>query len=483
MEDTLSLVSFILHRIKMSTKQMKIACILGAVSVILIYTVFHGIALPQQKNAIRGDKILGQKQKEIVQFDEEIDTVSSSSVHSDTSEFDVRRSMKKKLTNVKSRIKGVEDLLERRKEELEISEDMMKLALKHKTSVARLIQKFKEVLLTNRTFAIGVLGGSISVGVGVDGTKAIYATTLAHYLEKMLGTEVTVENGAIGAMNSYYYSYCFQTHCNVHNADLLFWEFACNDQGNPKGFLGQERLTRMILADLPNQPQLIYTNFLGGKHMDRYTACVDSERNVSLQLSHHYDVPSISMPDAICGLVRENKAGYLFGNGIHDGHHPGLKGHDMVAIFLTELIKEALMETIENLEKQLYESGYMKKYISEGKKPDNKIMDSGVSHGRILPPILFNTTDITHPQCWSLMGSDYRPSDMTLNPQDKFGWTKFIIAKKDYRSDLKQVWNTFRPGAFIEFGSASPLTETSRALSPLQRSHLSQKDADAQKYF
>ncbi|XP_070537645.1 uncharacterized protein [Ptychodera flava] len=438
----------------MSSKRLRIPYILGAVSVILIYTTYYSIVLTKQDNAICDDKVpvpkhVKNKEEEVV-----VDTTSSSSVQFEVNEAVERDSLKERLADVKARIKVVDELLEGRKEELEISEAMIKLALKHKTSVKRLIEKFKEVLLTNKTFAIGVLGGSISVGVGANGTKGIYATTLAHYLEKMLGIEVTVGNGAVGATNSYYYGYCFQTHCNVHNVDLLFWEFALNDKGNPRGFLGQERLTRMILADLPNQPQLIYMNFLGGKQEARYEECVNNQQNGSLQLSPYYDVPSISMPDAVCKLVKKYKAGYLFGS--HDGSHPGPEGHDMAAIFLTELIKEVLIDTITSLEKELNKSGAIEQFLIEYSRPNYSNSDDGKLHQKDLPPILFNTTAITHPQCWSLMGSEYRPTEMTLMPQDKFGWKKFTLAKKDYRGDLKQVWHTFRPGAFIEFEVSIP---------------------------
>ncbi|XP_070567775.1 uncharacterized protein [Ptychodera flava] len=427
----------------MCDKRAGISYILGAMGMVLIYTIYENAILPEGENAFLKGGAPFPKQVESASSDL-IDDTSPDSVRFEASEAGVRRELKERLTDVRTRLKNVKTLLEEREEELKISKNMMKLALKHKTSVDRLIQKFKEVLLTNRTFAIGVVGGSISVGVGVNGTPGIYATTLKYYMKKMLGSQVTVENGAIGATNSYYYGYCYETHCNVRTTDLLLWEFAYNDAGYPDGYLGQERLTRMILADLPNKPQLIYTNFLAGREISRHT-CVDGERYGSVPLSEYYDVPSISLPDAVCKQVKGDKADYL--RSPDDDNHPGRNAHDMVAVFLAELIKEALIEAIEILEENLSEGTSILKSIRQ----DFKNWDDEEPNQKYLPPVLFNTTAITHPQCWTLMGSEHRPPEMTLVPRHNVGWIKFILQKKDYRSDLKRLWRTLQPEAFLEF--------------------------------
>ncbi|XP_070538769.1 uncharacterized protein [Ptychodera flava] len=443
---------------KMSGRRQMVPFLLGALSMIISYTVYHNIIIPQQKYAIQDDGSPIPTQGGRENFDEVYSTTSHSLIKFEVSESNIQNALKERLNDVGSRIKDVDKLLEERKREIGIDEEMVNLALKHKTSVKRLIQKFKEVLLMNRTFALSVVGGSISVGAGVDGTPGIYATTLGHYLTKMLGSEVTVENGAVGATNSYYYGYCFETHCNVRKMDLLLWEFAHNDFGYPDGIYGQERLTRMILADLPNEPQLIYTNFLHGKQIDK-ESCENSEKNGSVPLSKHYDVPSISMPDAVCKQVKEHRADYLLGS--KDESHPGPNAHDMVGVFLAEFLKEVLIETIEILEEQLSKGpttsrGSIKEYILEDVKPDFKTWNDEELHQKLLPPVLFNTTAITHPQCWSLLGSEYRPSEMAFMPQEKLGWTKFNIKKRDDRTDLKAVWRTLQPDAVLEFAFSIP---------------------------
>ncbi|XP_070538767.1 uncharacterized protein [Ptychodera flava] len=430
----------------MDGKRAGIPYILGAMGMVLIYTVYKNVIPPQQEYAFQGVPL--PKELDSARSDLADDTTSPNAVQFEVSEAGVRRTLKERLTDVKVRLKNVKKLLEERKDELEISEDMMTLALKHKTSVDRLIQKFKEVLVTNRTFAMSVVGGSISVGAGVNGTPGIYATTLKYYMKKMLGSQVTVENGAIGATNSYYYGYCYETHCNVRVMDLLLWEFAHNDAGYPDGYLGQERLTRMILADLPNEPQLIYTNFIAGRQISRHT-CVNSERYGSVLLSEYYDVPSISMPDAVCQQIKEFRADYL--RSTIDESHPGPNSHDMVAVFLAELIKNALVETIEILEKDIAETSSIKQMVLKGGRPASKNWDNEELHQKYLPPVLFNTTAVTHPQCWTLMGSEHRPPERTLEPRQKVGWKKFILMKRDYRSDMKQLWRTAQPDAMIEF--------------------------------
>ncbi|XP_070538770.1 uncharacterized protein [Ptychodera flava] len=437
----------------MSSRGRMLPFLLGALSIIISYAVYHNIIIPQQKYPVQDDDSPIPAQEGRAQFDGVDSPASSSSVQFEASESHVRMALKERLIDVGSRIKDVDKLLEERKREIGIDEEMVNLALQHKTSVKRLIQKFKEVLLMNRTFAISVVGGSISVGAGVDGTPGIYATTLGHFLTKMLGSRVTVENGAVGATNSYYYGYCFETHCNVRKMDLLLWEFAHNDFGYPDGIFGQERLTRMILADLPNEPQLIYTNFLHGTQINR-ESCENSEKNGSVPLSKYYDVPSISMSDAVCTQVQEHKADYLLSS--KDENHPGPNAHDMVGVFLADFLKEVLIETMDILEAQLSKNDSIRQFILEGAKPDFKMWNDEELHQKCLPPVFFNTTAITRPLCWTLLGSEYRPSEMAFMPQEKLGWTKFNIKKRDDRTDLKAVWRTLQPDAVLEFAFSIP---------------------------
>ncbi|XP_070538771.1 uncharacterized protein [Ptychodera flava] len=509
--------------IGMWSKRRAVPYILGAVSMVLIYSLYYSVISTNQADIIREYGVTAPKHLQNTRmrfdvkedtvtkssthllFDEELedDTVTESSAHlgfgelfeentvaesstrlgfgedleedtitessahlgfdevqhteaesSNSVRANVDRALRERIADVRARIKDVESLLKEKKEEIHIDEEMVKLALKHRTSVERLIQKFKEVLLMNRTFAIGVVGGSVSVGAGVGGSQGIYATSLGNYMEKMLGSNVTVQNGAIGATNSYYYGYCFETHCNVREMDLLLWEFAHNDFGYPDGIFGHERLTRMILADLPNEPQLIYTNFLHGRQISK-RSCVNNERNASVPLSEYYDVPSISMPDAICKQVKEQRADYLLSE--NDKDHPGPKGHDMVGVFLAEFVKEVLLETIEILEKELSASrGSVKQAILEGVRPDYKHWDDKKLHQKDLPPVFFETTAITHPLCWSAMETEYQKPEMTLTPQDKYGWRLYILKKLDGRTDFKQVWKTQQPEAFIEFEITIP---------------------------
>ncbi|XP_077868413.1 uncharacterized protein LOC144358880 [Saccoglossus kowalevskii] len=446
-DDFKSSVSNLSLRVTMMGKKGFVPFILGVFGMVFIYTImFHSNSDTQPMNIAGKLNTKLESTDSVVKFQQ---GMLSSTIYpeiiSDTPNIDT--DVNERLIDVQNRIKSVSSLLEKDKKTLGIDEEMVRLALKHITSTEKLTKKFEEVLVTNRTFSISVVGGSISVGAGVGGTPGIFATTLGKYLQKMLGSKVTVENGAIGATNSYYYSYCFQTHCNVKSKDLLLWEFAHNDFGYEIAYLGQERLTRMILTDLPNEPQLIYANFLHGRQIHRYS-CANSERIGSAPLSEYYDVPSISMPDAVCKLVKAYKADDLLSE--HDGNHPGPKAHDMMAIFLAELVKQVLFDTTVRLKKQLEKSNHPLDALVE---EENQALTwtSGSLPQKALKPVLFNTTAITRPQCWSQMLSEYRPEEGVLIPLEKYSWRTFTLKKREDRTDVKRLWRTMKEKSFIEF--------------------------------
>ncbi|XP_077863340.1 uncharacterized protein LOC144346453 [Saccoglossus kowalevskii] len=424
----------------MTTKKALLPFILGALSMVCIYTIILHSSSFTKPMIVTGKDIIQNKSPDKMALHYGMSTIYPEIIL-DTPNMDT--DVNDRLIDVQNRIKSVSSLLEKDKETLGIDEEMVRLALKHITSTEKLTKKFEEVLVTNRTFSISVVGGSISVGAGVGGKQGIFATTLGKYLQKMLGSEVTVENGAIGATNSYYYSYCFQTHCNVKSKDLLLWEFAHNDFGYKNAYLGQERLTRMILADLPNEPQLIYANFLHGRQIHRYS-CENSEKIGSVPLSEYYDVPSISMPDAVCEIVEAHKADDLLSG--HD-YHPGPKAHDMMAIFLAELVKQVLYDTTVGLKKQLEKPKYSLDGLIE---EENQAFTSLPQ--KALKPVLFNTTAITRPQCWSKMLSEFRPEEGVLVPLNKKSWNTFTLKKSgEGRTDVKKLWRTVKEKSFIEF--------------------------------
>ncbi|XP_077863038.1 uncharacterized protein LOC144345593 [Saccoglossus kowalevskii] len=374
-------------------------------------------------------------------LDSQYHGISAFTVHPETILHTPNINVGDRIIDIQNRIKITSRLLEADKKTLDIDDRMVNLALKHITSTEKLNKKLENVLMTNRTFNISVIGGSISVGAGVGDVPSLFTTILGKYFQKMLGVNVTVENCAIGATNSYYYSYCFQTHCNVKSRDLLLWEFAHNDFVYKHAYLGQERLTRMIIADLPNEPQLIYANFLHGQQIHDYS-CENSEKNGSAPLSVYYDVPSISMPDAVCKLVKDNKADDLLCE--HDGNHPSAKAHHMMAIFLAELVKQVLYNTTERLKKQLQISS------NSFDVPFEEMKTAGFPQ-KALRPCLFNITAITRPQCWSQMVSEYRPGGAGLTPLNSHFWHIFTFHMQYERTDVKRIWRTVKEKSVIDF--------------------------------
>ncbi|XP_070536113.1 uncharacterized protein [Ptychodera flava] len=329
------------------------------------------------------------------------------------------------------------------KKELGMTSLMVTRALKHRTSTSDLSRVVIDAVTKKRALHIGVAGGSISAGV------YIYANVFAETIESALGVPVEIHNGAIGATDSRFATYCFGALVNITKLDIVLWEYAANDFHKGLGPWAQEEFTRVIL-DLPNSPQLIYVNFLFGVEMYK-KSCESNEIVGSRPLSEYYNVPSISMPDALCDLVKYGNITDLIIS--RSNNHPTIKYHTMAGVALVELFKRVLNKLINT--SALHSLEDMKKLYAASPRV-----------GRLKP--IFSKMTILKPKCWTTLKTrqKHRPQNdrqrqrLAQNQLTPINYVDWNIGSSDAenqnRTDLKRFWTTNKANSSITFPFSIP---------------------------
>lgn len=160
------------------------------------------------------------------------------------------------------------------------------------------------------------LGGSITQGAGVVDKSKCFANMTGEWLKNRFGAEkLNYYNEGIGGTPSFYGLLRFNRDVAAHNPDMVFIEFAVNDNGTDSRIY-IEGLVRSLLK-LPKKP---YVVFLYTTSHDYTTSTENFE-----QVAQYYGIPQISLKDALKNELSGKDAlqeGYLA-----DGVHPAEKGY------------------------------------------------------------------------------------------------------------------------------------------------------------
>ncbi|XP_070542112.1 uncharacterized protein [Ptychodera flava] len=316
-------------------------------------------------------------------------------------------------------------------------------AVRNVGNITRLEEVLTNVVQTRRTMRIGVVGGSISAGGGISCKECVFSYILGESLQRVLGSPVETHNAAVGATDSRYYTYCLETHLDARDMDLILWELSANDYNKGLPPSAQEELTRAIL-ELPNQPQLVYANFIFGKQM-RQRTCINSEDNGGHELSVYYDVPSLSLKGVLCHRIMKGQTDELVAN---DENHPSSTVHTLMAMVL----KSFIMDSLEKVIMRLMDNGNVSQHFSEIDRTQIPDDMPTAKAGRILHRPLFNDTFISHAQCWSSLLPQFGTGTY-LMPTASQGWRSVALtgAVNMNRTDSKKCWITSKQGMVIVF--------------------------------
>ncbi|XP_038055446.1 uncharacterized protein LOC119727582 [Patiria miniata] len=300
---------------------------------------------------------------------------------------------------------------------------------------------FADVLQTNRSLRIGVIGGALSYHNVCLKKSCVYIDIVVNWLKSMLDTKVILHNAAIGTTSSDYFAWCLKPHLDVDNMDIIIWELSTEDYINrdvyfKRGLTNagwpQEEITHRIL-DLPKKPYLMYFNFLSTANI-RQRDCVNSEYFSGRHLAKHYNVTSISWCNAICTKLW--KPGFTPDDLIYADELLSERAHQQGALFIIHYLRTILEElTVNFLNKTHHDERYIQHLIGLhddfvqntyglNSEPIRTTIKSRTDLNKIIPK--FSHVELKDPQCWPISKPQYEHNhslEVTMNEGWELGYS------------------------------------------------------------
>lgn len=179
---------------------------------------------------------------------------------------------------------------------------------------------------------IAYLGGSITAG-GSSSTHAnCYANLSCNYFSETFGSNVNYINAGMAGTSSVVGNLRVNNDVFAKNADIIFIEFAVNDQDGERFQKSYESLIKKCLSQ-ENAPAVI-----------PITLCTESGGSCQpwmAKIAENYDLPLISGKDAIQNAIKAGTMSWKdYGSG--DNIHPGDGGHKLIADCIGYYYRQAL---------------------------------------------------------------------------------------------------------------------------------------------
>ena len=327
--------------------------------------------------------------------------------------------------------------------ELGLNSTMLRNGLVNAGSIDRLKNVMKRALRGD-DITLSIVGGSISAGGGLYKDKGsidgLYYKAVVDWWNKavgpLTGSEMKVNNAAIGSIGSDYFSFCARNHVSNYS-DIVLWELSGNDYNRylkqpTKGARPLERLSRMMLQ-LPKRPAILYVNFFKGVDYKRSKkTCPNFEDQGEDIIAHYYKIPSLSWRAMVCEPLIEHDQQFtlrtLFSN---DQYHPSLRAHAQMALLLILHLRHVMRSVLQWAT------------TNDGQVPDFDQMYT-------IPPPLFIGLENPLPLCWTLITPDVNEKienslEVKILKQDGFKLdyaTNFPI-----RADKVVCWRAEKPDA------------------------------------
>ncbi|AAW41092.1 CAP64 gene product - related [Cryptococcus deneoformans JEC21] len=244
----------------------------------------------------------------------------------------------------------------------DLGEDNVQRALAYVGTNARL-RRVLAKLRRGERFTVGVVGGSVSKGFGLDKDVGYFPDTptnlnrivfdrLNNLFPAPNGVKVgengreenmnSYINGAVGGVGTDYFSLCYGEHL-PDDMDLVFIELAINDEVLTRNINSYELLVRSLL-DLPNGPAVMNFQIFALKFNT-----VTNGGDMHHGIAQFYDTPVLSLRNAAYNFILQNESlipeyFYIHGNGETDTRHMGKKGHNLMGRLGAAYIETQLCE-------------------------------------------------------------------------------------------------------------------------------------------
>ena len=181
---------------------------------------------------------------------------------------------------------------------------------------------------------IAYLGGSITAGGSSSTPQNCFAALSYQYFNETFGCGNNVHyiNAGLAGTSSIVGNMRVNDEVFSKNADIIFIEFAVNDQDSTRFQKAFESLLKKCLTQ-ENEPAVVVVTLCtesGGSCQDYMT-----------KAAKNYDVPVISGKNAIMGAINDRTMTWKdYGSG--DNTHPGNGGHKLIAECIEYYFRQAL---------------------------------------------------------------------------------------------------------------------------------------------
>lgn len=182
---------------------------------------------------------------------------------------------------------------------------------------------------------IAYIGGSITAGGSSSSPNNCYAALSHQYFAETFGTgnNVTYVNAGMAGTSSVVGNLRADNDILSKNPDVIFIEFAVNDQDGSRFQKSYEALVKKCL-DHPNAPAVIPITLC----TKSYGSC----QNWMSQIAENYDLPLISGLNAVKNGITNGTLDWDRDYGSGDTIHPGNGGHKLIADSIAYYFRKAL---------------------------------------------------------------------------------------------------------------------------------------------
>ena len=185
------------------------------------------------------------------------------------------------------------------------------------------------------TVTIGYIGGSITEGGSASSPSNYYVTLASEYFSQTFGKGGNVKyvNAGLAGTSSVVGNIRVDQDIFSKNCDIIFIEFAVNDQGSARFQKSYESLVKKCLMQ-PNEPAVACITLCqkGG----------DSNQDWMQRIAENYDLPLISGKNAVMNGIQAGTLNWDRDYGSGDNIHPGNGGHKLIADIISYYYRQAL---------------------------------------------------------------------------------------------------------------------------------------------
>ncbi|KAK4054883.1 hypothetical protein OIV83_000807 [Microbotryomycetes sp. JL201] len=299
---------------------------------------------------------------------------------------------------------------------------------------------------------IGVLGGSVSSGHG--NSHAVHkqdrviqnpwSAFVKAWFDERYNDQVEFVSGAVPAVDSSFFFWCWPAKLGGEDVDLVFLETAVNDQYSVESMQYSEDLLRSLLES-PRQPAVIYVDAFAlhsgqtrktTTETDRGNGILDGA-DAHLPLARFYDVPEISVRDPVLPTLLETpqlQDQYFAG----DSRHIAAPLHRYLGHMVVSFLQDALCQT-----REILQSLDERNQISSPWSRRTKAWVGGVPRVKISQAWDSPSVPKSVPPSCQLAGHGLSP--VPVNPDEPLKWSLYT-----WRYD-KQYLQALEPKSSVRF--------------------------------